>query len=98
MLAPQPIEYQTKDGTVKTHVPPGNKLMSPSTIRRLGQKAETEGVKVFVDFDMQEYIATSGSVEGQVYFVHPLSCSCKGWQFRGYCKHQAHLLRNLHKL
>lgn len=97
MLAPQTIEYVTKNGEIKTHVPPGN-CMTPADIKRLGQKAEAEGVKVFVDFDMQEFIATSGSKSGQVYFVHPRSCECLGFQFRGRCKHVAHLLRNLHKL
>lgn len=97
MFAPQPIQYMTKDGQIKTHVPRGLQ-MSPADIKRLGEKAEAEGIKVFVDFDMQEFIATSGTKQGQVYFVHPNSCSCDGYLYRGRCKHIAHLVRNLHKL
>ena len=95
MLAPQPIEYTTKDGQINTFVPTGKRDMTAADVKRLGQKAEAEGVKVFIDWELQEFIATSGTQEGQVYFVHPRSCSCKGFLFKGRCKHLAKLVQSL---
>lgn len=97
MLAPQPITYVTKDGTVKTHEPSPIR-MSAFDVARLARKADEEEVQVFVDFDMQEFVATSGSERGKVYHVHFGSCECKGFLFRGRCKHTAKLVRDYHKL
>lgn len=95
MLALQPIEYTTKDGQIKTHIPSGMN-MSAADALRLVAKADHEGVQIFEDADNGTFIATSGTYPTERYYHTDYStCTCPGFRYHGRCKHLAAVHRRV---
>ena len=60
--------------------------------RRLADKAQAEGVKLYVDRRDQRHYAASTTRPGDLYYVTLLSCSCRGFIAHQRCKHHSAIL------
>lgn len=95
MLAPQSIEYRTKSGEIRTHIPSGMNMSAADAVR-LAEKADREGVQIYTDLENKTFIATSGTFPSERYYhTDYSSCSCPGFTFHGRCKHVASLHRQV---
>jgi len=61
-------------------------------------QAEREGVRILVDARTGQHVATSASNPAGCYHVTPNGCTCRGWTFRGRCKHHSVLLAELGRI
>lgn len=71
-----------------------------STWRRMAEKADREGLRAYrLNGDPRYWAVSSKSQPETAYEVtvhdDDLLCSCRGSEFRSYCKHRALVLREL---
>lgn len=64
-------------------------------ICRLALGARERGIHVLRHEPSNEYFVESASEPGKLHRVTAVSCTCKGFQYRGYCCHLAALLDHL---
>jgi len=56
---------------------------------RRAAQAERKGVRIFLDHHTGQHVATSASNPAGCYHVSIEGCTCRGFVFRGRCKHHS---------
>jgi hypothetical protein len=80
-----------------------NMVTSPSTWRRMADKAQREQLRAYrLNGDPRYWVVSSASDPASAYEVTILAdhllCSCRASEFLPYCKHRATVLRELDAL
>ena len=56
-------------------------------VARLLQKAKDERIQLFMDGETEDWFATSATMDGVIYRVSEVRCSCQGFRSFNRCKH-----------